>query len=395
MRICLATLAIVVVLATMILATLADAASNSFFSVPLKRRKSLVEAARLRKTVPIVKRLGDDPVIVHDFMGVQFYGPASVGTPPQRFEVVYDSGSSNLWVPSQKCPITSCFLKPRYNSASSSTYQANGTIFKILYGSGPVSGFLSRDTATVGDIAVARQTFAEVTDASGLGPAFLIGQFDGILGLGWPSIAVDGVVPVFQNLIAQYPNVKHEFAFFLPDNAGHSGSLDIGGDNPAHYTGQLRPVALTNETYWEGQLQGWDINGQSVLAGPSPRFVADSGTSTLTAPTAVVTKIASMIGATQLIPGRYTVDCSTVSSLPTFKITIGGHTWNLEGSDYIINDENVECILGVMGIDLPARVGNIYIMGDVFLKKVYTVFSVADRNLKMAYAKHGSSDKKQ
>lgn len=100
--------------------------------------------------------------------------------------MIFDTGSANLWVPAKNC--TNCGFHPTFNAGASSTYQADGRPFHIEYGSGPVNGFLGNDVVTMGGITVSDITFAEVTDVSGLGLAYLIGKFDGILGMGeWPS----------------------------------------------------------------------------------------------------------------------------------------------------------------------------------------------------------------
>ena len=74
-----------------------------------------------------------------------------------------------------------------YYSNNSSSYRPNGSVFEIMYGSGPVSGFLSNDLLDIGGLVV-KQQFAEIDVVSGLGMAFLIGKFDGILGMGFNSI---------------------------------------------------------------------------------------------------------------------------------------------------------------------------------------------------------------
>ena len=121
---------------------------------------------------------------------------------PQEFQVIFDTGSSNLWVPKVHC--THCgysFLqkKSKYDHDASTSYQEDGGDFNIMYGSGSVSGFFSADQVTLADdIVIEAQRFAEVQDAGGLGIAYALGKFDGILGLGFTSISVDGTPTVLK-----------------------------------------------------------------------------------------------------------------------------------------------------------------------------------------------------
>lgn len=133
-------------------------------------------------------------------------------------------------------------------SGCSSTYKKNGEPFNITYASGPVSGFLSGDTVNVAGLDVQLQTFAEVTDVTGLGPAFGVGKFDGILGMAFQSISVDNIPTVFQNLVAEKAVAAQVFAFYLPSTDGATGELIIGGIDTKHYVGTLSYVPLTSET---------------------------------------------------------------------------------------------------------------------------------------------------
>lgn len=91
----------------------------------------------------------DGSIVINDYENSQYYGEVALGTPEQKFNVIFDTGSADLWVASSQCD-SSCGRHAKYSSAKSSTYVANGTSFDIMYGSGPVSGFQSIDNLNMG-----------------------------------------------------------------------------------------------------------------------------------------------------------------------------------------------------------------------------------------------------
>merc|ERR1711998_464954 len=114
----------------------------------------------------------------------------------------------------------------------------NGTKFEIMYGSGPVSGVYSADTIKLGAIDIPDYTFAEVDNTKGLGPAFAIGKFDGICGMGWDDISVDDVTTPVRALVNAKVLDENVFAFKLGKN-GAAGELTLGGVDSAAYTGDF------------------------------------------------------------------------------------------------------------------------------------------------------------
>jgi len=322
-----------------------------------------------------------DPVVINDYQNAQYYGPISVGTPKQDFTVIFDTGSSNLWVPSAQC--TDCGSHATYFSNHSLTYVANGTEFKIEYGSGPVSGYISEDNILVGDLTVKGQLFAEVTEVKGLGLGYSLGKFDGILGLAFPSIAVNDITPVFDNMYQQGLLDENVFSFSLGKVDGEAGELLLGGIDSSKYTGDLHYVPLSNLTYWALNLEGLTVEGESMTT--AKRVIIDSGTSLLAGPVRDVATLAAKVGARKsfLNPQEYTISCNNIESLPNITFTFGGRSYDLAGSDYVI-DGGLYCLFGVVGIDVP--VDPLWIAGDVFMRKYYSVFDYGNKQMGFALA---------
>jgi cathepsin D len=211
-------------LVVLVLLALASA-SAALTKVPLRRiykqprtlKSVLAGANEVRRFygAKVVGNTSGDDELLHNYKDAQYYGPIGIGTPPQSFNVIFDTGSSNLWVPSSKCSILqiACRLHNRYDESKSSTYVKNGTAFSIQYGSGSCSGFLSTDSVTVGNVTVKSCTFAEATHEPGL--TFVVAKFDGIFGMGFQNISVDNVEPPFQKMLDQKLVAEPLFAFYL------------------------------------------------------------------------------------------------------------------------------------------------------------------------------------
>jgi hypothetical protein len=117
----------------------------------------LARAAKGQKSTYRVSDTGS--IVINDYENSQYYGEIALGTPEQKFNVIFDTGSSDLWVAGSKCD-DSCGRHAKYDSSKSSSYIANGTSFDIMYGSGPVSGYQSIDNMNMGSLIVSKQEFA-------------------------------------------------------------------------------------------------------------------------------------------------------------------------------------------------------------------------------------------
>lgn len=323
-------------------------------------------------------------VPIGNYLNAQYFADISLGTPPQTFKVVLDTGSSNLWVPGSECNSIACFLHTKYDPNASSTYKANGTAFEIRYGSGNVEGYISQDTLTIGDLVIPKQDFGETTNEPGL--AFAFGKFDGILGLGFDTIAVNHVVPPFYNALNLGLLDDPVFAFKLGDtNKGTESSFTLGGIDESAYSGELTYLPVRRKAYWEVQFDSITL-GHETAELENTGAVIDTGTSLLTLPSGLAEIINSQIGATKGWNGQYSVECSTRDSLPDLTFNLDGYNFTLSAFEYTL-EVSGSCISAITPMDFPEPVGPLAIVGDAFLRKYYSVYDYENSAVGLALAK--------
>ncbi len=322
----------------------------------------------------------NDPLIpVKDYMDTQYFVQVEIGTPPQKFTVVPDTGSSNLWVYSNSCWSPACWTHKTYKSKKSDTYVKNGTEFRLDYGSGSSWGFLSGDDVQLGDVRADGFLFGEVTGVKGI--SFLASQLEGIMGLGYDSISVGGI-PTFMTA-----ETSHEktFSFFLSHKPADSYMV-LPGIDERFMKEDFTFHTVTEKKYWSLNMPTVKIGGVTVpgkLGDGQIKGVMDTGTSIIASTFEVVEPMLDMIGEVK-------EDCSNIDELPTIDFQFDDRVYPLGPEDYVLKVTvfgQSACVNGIMGLDAPDGFDYL-IIGDSFLRKYYSFYDLENDRVGLALANH-------
>ncbi|XP_012633780.1 pepsin A [Microcebus murinus] len=318
---------------------------------------------------------------LENYLDTEYFGTIGIGTPAQDFTVIFDTGSSNLWVPSVYCSSPACSNHNRFNPQESSTYEATSQSVSIAYGTGSMTGVLGYDTVQVAGISDTNQIFGLSETEPG---SFLYyAPFDGILGLAYPSISSSGATPVFDNLWDQGLVSQDLFSVYLSSNDQSGSVVMFGGIDSSYYTGELNWVPVTSEGYWQITVDSITMNGEAIACSGGCQAIVDTGTSLLSGPPSPIANIQSYIGASEDSNGLMVVSCSALESLPNIVFTINGVQYPLPPSAYILQEDGV-CTSGFQGMNLPTASGELWILGDVFIRQYFTVFDRASNQVGLA-----------
>lgn len=260
---------------------------------------------------------------------------------------------------------------------------------QITYGSGEVAGETARDVVSMGQFTVPRQTFIAALDVSS---GLIAGGVGGLLGLGFSTISSTRSIPFWQALASNNQLDQPEMGFWIArSNASPSldvpgGVFTLGGTNSSLYTGEIEflNLAVSTPTYWLLSLQTVTVQGQNVRIGSGSLSLSaiDTGTTLIGGPSADVAAIYAAIPGSQTVPGQggfYAFPCSTTVQVT---LSFGGKTWPINPQDMnlgrVSQGSNL-CVGGIFdltrGANIPVGSGNpSWVVGDVFLKNVYSVY---------------------
>mmetsp|Transcript_21775 Transcript_21775/g.41557 ORF Transcript_21775/g.41557 Transcript_21775/m.41557 type:complete len:412 (-) Transcript_21775:97-1332(-) len=340
-------------------------------------------------TVPLTRRtLGMD--IVTKQHKLAYFGEIQVGTPPQTFSVVYDTGSGNLIVPSTGCASEACVKHARFDRGKSQTTQtitcegqpvtwgAFGGAVTINFGTGHITGDCLQDNICMGG-ACAAGGFIASTEES-LQP-FASFKFDGVLGLALSSMAQSLDFSIMDRFTSKQLLKQPFFSVFLSEQDDETSEITFGDVVPDHMASKLFwvPVGGTSG-YWEVKIEDITFNEKPQKICQDCRVAVDTGTSMLAGPTDTIGKLRRLLDVKS--------DCSNYDQLPKLGFIIGGHILSLNPRDYVGKQGQSYCTVSLMNLDIPPPRGPIFIFGIPFLQRYYSVYDEPNRRVGFAVARH-------
>ncbi|KAI9259403.1 aspartic peptidase domain-containing protein [Phascolomyces articulosus] len=334
--------------------------------------KSRVSPSRLNMVASTI-----DLSSVH--VDVEYVGTIGVGNPPQLFQMDFDTGSADIWIPHIGC--AHCGKHPLFDPSESSTFiQDTNQTWGLRYGDGSgVQGIIGRDTVHLGELSHPNQVLGLVQGESvdlAMDP-----ELDGIFGLAYAPLAFTGqkqsIVEGMRDS-GMIPAAKVG-VYLGRARDGGKGELSFGKANPDHYEGELVDVPVTKKKFWQVSLNGLKVDGEETLSKPIDAII-DTGTTLIILPS----ELAESIHAT--IPGSkfssmygWRMPCELKASAAgetKVVFTLGEHEFALKASELVReraapSDDGEEklCYSGIAEAKTP-----MIIMGDTFLRSFYSVY---------------------
>lgn len=332
-----------------------------------------------------------------------FAGQIKVGTPAQAFTVVFDTGSGHLILPGASCRSPACLKHTRFgNSTTTKAIDFDGSPVSgaardqltVSFGTGEVTGVFAEDRVCVGADETAACIDAHLITATAMtDKPFLEFDFDGVLGLGLSGLSQ---TPRF-NLGAQIKQ-RAMFSVYLSELGG--SEINFGGWKSSLLASPQEPLLWApvedpEDGYWKLAVTDVVVDGERLdFCDNGCHAVADTGTSVLAAPGVVVSWMRQRLAQRLYMQSG---ECA-IDNNATIEVVLENNLrLVLDARDFAqprinANSSAETCELLLMRMDVPAPLGPLFILGEPFLTKYYTVFDVDQLRVGFGLAKRTSAE---
>jgi len=334
-----------------------------------------------------------------------YVGNMTVGTPPQEFQVLFDTGSGHVLLPHKACKTSVCLEHHQYSPwASTSALDVNDDGIAVQKGhrvaQGPVSrsfaslefsqadlgdgvakGVLVRDHVCLSSGTEGHRGHQACTDLSMLAATqedampFAAMPADGIIGLGLEGLAVTALSSFYAGLIDSSHNMLPEFGISL---GAEDGKIIFGGRAAvASLAAPLEwfPVSSPKDGMWQVEVLSVRVAGRII-------------NSCVNACHAIVDTSSSRLGVqgkddlSALRAALATRNQAGKCAGPELEFELPrGLVITLSAEEYASSDCDVE--VGALNLDGPQFVG-VYSFGTNVLRRYYTAFDWATAQIGFA-----------
>mmetsp|Transcript_144145 Transcript_144145/g.268556 ORF Transcript_144145/g.268556 Transcript_144145/m.268556 type:complete len:468 (-) Transcript_144145:41-1444(-) len=349
------------------------------------------------------------------------FGKIYVGSPPQEFRVIFDTGSGHFFIPSTDCPANTCKKHRGYDRQSSLTaidLDHDGNVadpekqrdkVEIEFGTGEVAGEFVWDVTCLQDHR-GEQNFTDsrdctmvrvITATSMSEEPFQAFGFDGVVGLGLSDLAVHEDFSFFGQVAKQHRLSQARFGVFLSMDDEVPSEISFGGHDVRRVAHEPSWVELENPEYgyWQVTLVKVTVGGEPfALCDGYCTAIVDTGTSLLGVPKQELTNFHWLL-ARRVIDEPAELDCRNFPGPEIvfhfedgFNISVGPEDYSrpaaLKIKDSNKNETQVICRSSLLPVAMPGEeeTGRTWILGEPVLKKYYTTYDWANQRVGFSLA---------
>lgn len=304
-----------------------------------------------------------------DGQDFSYFAVATLGSKKQTMWLLLDTGGQNSWVFGSDCTSDACQQHNTFGAEDSQTLKVSTTTWDVRYGTGTVSGVLASDTISIAGLNV-QSSFGLASNAS---KDFLSYPMDGILGLA-PSSKSNSAVPTFMDDVASDKVLKSNIVSFSLSRAsdgGKDGEVTFGGVDDSKFSGKISYTNTQGRSgLWRIPLDDASVDSNACHFSDRSAII-DTGTSYMLLPPDDAKTLHALIPGSSQSSGSsyYVVPCDSTAIV---QLTFSGVTYSISPKDYIGSRSGSNCLSTI----IPQKTfeDTDWLVGDVFLKNVYTVF---------------------